>query len=500
MNIKFIAFVAALQWLGTDLSAQKNADINWVGGFEEYPHVAGYANYVIRFQAGGISVDTLNFDINIESTVASISDSSGQLLFFTNGCVVADAQGNVLDGGTGLNPGTLHDLVCDKTGYIVPKGAMILPAPGDSSLFYLFHLGAEHINGNTFTCGPLYFTLVNYDASNGTGSVMSKNNILLTGSLEPFTAVRHGNGRDWWILQPEWGTDNIHTFLLSPTGLAGPFSAETGASLDGKRIGATAISPDGSRFARFHADRGATVLDFDRCSGAFSASRFIPAPFPLLWGGGVAFSPNSRLLYATSQSTLYEVDLTSSNPVWDTVFYVFDNYTWGTTLHHLQYGPDGKLYFNTHSRANYLSALEFPTPSGASIFHFKSLPLGVKNARTLPNFPNFRLYDLPGSTCDTLGIDSPPMVSTHLLSEVSAPRVFPNPATGTITIVSEDARIVPRRIRFFNLQGYLLLDRELPAHMHTSDFDISVLLSGTYVIVIDCEDHRLFLQRLVIIR
>ena len=46
--------------------------------------------------------------------------------------------------------------------------------------------------------------------------------------------------------------------------------------------------------------------------------------------------------------------------------------------------------------------------------------------RTLPNFPNFRLYDLQGSICDTLGIDG----STYA-GQAPAPvpdmQISPNP-------------------------------------------------------------------------
>jgi len=134
-HILLIFFLPALLW------SQTYPDARWVGGFEENPGVPGYANYMIRFTPIGPQVDTVDWGMKFESTVASFTDSTGKLLFFTNGCSVADGQGKVLADGDGLNPGELHDQVCDKVGYIAPKGAMVLPSPGHPGLYYLFHLG-----------------------------------------------------------------------------------------------------------------------------------------------------------------------------------------------------------------------------------------------------------------------------------------------------------------------------------------------------------------------
>ncbi len=498
MKIRIITTIAFFQCFCSLLSAQKLADANWVGGFEEYPQVAGYANYIIRFQPSGVVVDTLNLGIKIESTTASISDSSGQLLFFTNGCVVADANGQILNNGEGVNPGPMHDWVCDKTGYIVQKGAMILPVPDSPNLFYLFHLGAEYETPTALNLGPFYYTVID----GTTNSIASKNNVLLSGKLEPFSVVRHGNGRDWWILMPEWGTDKIHIFLFGSGGISDSGIQETGVVMDGKRVGATTFSLDGSRYARFHADQGVFMADFDRCSGLLGNFKVFPTPFPLLLGGGVAFSPNSQKIYAASQSAFYEIDLVSTLPAWDTLFYLYDNYTWGTTLHQMQYGPDSKLYLNTHSRADYLNALTFSTNGAIPSFQFKSLPLRVKNARSLPHFPNFRLYDLPNSPCDTLGINTPVSASEPVEKELKGLSLYPNPATNQVSLVIDPSWTSSGEVQYqiINAFGSLLRRGEVPKGSDSQQVGLNGLPSGVYFFQVTKEGKTLGTAKLVILQ
>jgi len=495
MKNSIAALAALLHCFCAPIGAQKNADTNWVGGFKEYPQMAGYSNYVVRFQPEGVSVDTLDLGLQIESTSASISDSSGQLLFFSNGCSIADANGQIFDNGDGLNPGPMHDWVCGKAGYVVQKGALILPLPEATDRYYLFHLGAAYETPTVLSLGPLYYTIVD----GASKKVLSKNNVLLEGKLEPFSVVRHGNGRDWWVLVPEWGTGKVITFLFGADGIAATGAQETGIPIGGKRVGATAFSTSGDKYARYHADRGVFIADFDRCSGLLEGGRMVPVPFPLLLGGGVAFSPNGQKLYVTSQSVVYEIDADTPKPSWDTLLYLFDNYNWGTTLHHMQYGPNGILYINTHSRADYLNAISF---NGAvPFFKFKSLNLGVKNARTLPHFPNFRLYDLPDSPCDTLGINTP--VSTAEPIAAAKPErlvLFPNPASDQLQIGIPESWSGPLQVMVLNTAGQVLLTENKEAANGSVSLNLRPLPAGMYVCRVMTEGRIPLAKMFAIIR
>jgi hypothetical protein len=92
-------------------------------------------------------------------------------------------------------------------------------------------------------------------------------------------------------------------------------------------------------------------------------------------------------------------------------------------------------------------------------FEQRGLSLPVYNIRSLPNYPNYRLYDLSGSNCDSLGIDAP-MVGTTTGDPLSGVSVFPNPFSDQIrVVVGPDLR--SSAFSLFNPVGRLVLGANL---------------------------------------
>src|SRR5512138_1355794 len=60
---------------------------------------------LIDFSSGAAIASTINRPMSFTATNASICDSSGQLLFYTNGVYVANKNHDTLLNGSGLNPG-----------------------------------------------------------------------------------------------------------------------------------------------------------------------------------------------------------------------------------------------------------------------------------------------------------------------------------------------------------------------------------------------------------
>lgn len=470
------------------LSAQDLGRL-WLAGYDEFPGVPGYGHAQIRVLDDTVLVEPAALAFNFESTLAVATDPAGDLLFYTNGCAVSDRLHQVMPGGAGLNPGDIADRVCPQKGYIVPQGAMTLPAPGHAGRHLLLHLGTSYDPVRKLRLGPLYYTEVDMGLRNGLGDVVSKNNVLLAGDLGTFTAVRHGNGRDWWVLAPEFGGKVWHAFLLGPDGFSA-LPAQT-VPLPGpaceKHIG-TAASLQGDRVAHW-GDCKVTVLDFDRCSGILGNVLQLPAPTHWIPGGGVAFSPSGRYLYATSQNVLFRADLypgTPAAPKLDTVRFSYDPLKKstlvvpGNTFHVLVNGPDGRIYGNTPSRAGHLHVLhhaDSDTIGAALDFRARGLPLPVANVRTLPHLPHYRLTSLPGSPCDTLGIVG--------VAEARPPdpefRVSPNPARQSLLVECLDCPDgAPLRAALHNIQGSLVRTAEHPGP--ALRLDVRDLPPGVYAL------------------
>lgn len=451
----------------------------WVAGAHDFTDsIPGYGNILLRFANGDVQVDSTDLHMNFESTSAAITDEQGQLAFYTNGCSVANAAGDTLLDGTGLNPGEIAETSCPQIGYLCPKGAMILPWPGDPDRYCLVHLGARYEPSRKLTFGPLYYSVVDMSAQSGGGAVTSKNNFLLDGDLEAFTAVRHGNGRDWWIVIPEYATSRYHLFLLSPQGISMLPVQSIGANLSCKRIGSTAFAPNGLRYGR-QQNCKTVVLDFDRCTGVFSGPLLLSTPSYSFGGGGIGFSPDGRRLFTTNHVTILTADLMQMTPVFDTLVHTYDYPKWGVNLGLMQQTENNELIISNMARRNYLGRVVMPTPDGATaIYEYQGLPLPVYTMRTTPNEPNRRLGDWSGSLCDTLGINP-----TTEVSLAARPIIVlePNPAHDRFVLHDYSATLpAERQLLLFSGTGALLLQQVVPGGSADAVISISHLKPGLY--------------------
>ena len=91
--------------------------------------------------SGPIPVGSSNAAINSNESTASVSDpSTGQLLFYTDGLKVWDANNDVMPNGSNLLGGFFNSCT---------QGALIVPFPEDNQRYYLFtleELEAQSIN------------------------------------------------------------------------------------------------------------------------------------------------------------------------------------------------------------------------------------------------------------------------------------------------------------------------------------------------------------------
>ena len=469
----------------------------WAAGAHDFPDsIPGYNNVLLRFEGGGIQVASTDLRMNFESTSAAITDAQGQLAFYTNGCSVANAAGDTLFNGTGLNPGEIAEMSCPQTGYLCPKGAMILPWPGVPNRYYLIHLGARYEASRKLTFGPLYYSVVDMNAQGGAGAVVSKNNLLLDGDLEPFTAVRHGNGRDWWIVIPGYATNNYYLFLLSPQGIMAQLVQSIGPALSCKRMGSTAFSTNGLRFGR-QQNCQTVVLDFDRCTGVFSSPITLSTPAYSFGGGGIGFSRDGNRLFTTNQVTVLTADLTQGNPVFDTLVHTYDHPKWGPTMSLIQQTSDNELLISSMARQNYMGRIVMPTPDGSTaIYEYKGVMLPEFTMRTTPNEPNRRLGDWSGSPCDSLGVNPTTEVSPAAKPVVA---LEPNPAHDRFVVHDYSQQIqVKRELRLFSGTGALLLQQIVPAGQVVTGVSITDFPLGLYFWELRWPDGNRVAGRLVV--
>ncbi|MEZ5045908.1 MAG: T9SS type A sorting domain-containing protein [Chitinophagaceae bacterium] len=473
--------------------AQKEGD-NWVSG-------AG-VTYLTTFQKdtaiNTIYIDTviLPYYLGMGHGNSCISDSMGNLLFYSNGMRVFRRDYTLMEGGVQLAPDYYFLKQDGWSGY--SQSSLILPV--GKGIYYLFtptcsdyraKIWDSTSSGDDLFFDLFWYHIIDMNANAGMGKVVqSKIPLIENGYLgkPEMMAVRHANGRDWWLLKGRYnkGTDNVigyHTYLVSANGVTEygiQYFPRIAQDYDWDLDGQCVFSPDGSMFATVTGHRGTiNLFDFDRCSGILSNQRAIHVPrlpvdsVDLEWRTtvGIAFSPNQKYIYVNGYTNImqYELGESDSSKAW---YWVNENNQQGANFSNCYVGPNGKLYMgNWHGVGTTWCVINEPNKKGiACNYGNHSFQFPYFGATTPPCMPNFRLGALAGSACDTLHAVEPPSNLAFM--------VYPNPASTTITIQYSNASNTI--FALYDMAGRALFRTELPATQNKVSIDVRSLASGLY--------------------
>ena len=406
----------------------------------------------LNFNSGSLVIDTVARDMNINCTNGVISDKQGNLLFYSNGVYVANKNNDTMLNGSGLNPAifTTNHI---QYGLTIEQANLIIPFPDDSTKYYLFHETIDDFF-NTKSSFYLYYSIIDMTLDNGLGGVIQKNTILLNDTLVRgrITACKHANGRDWWLIVPEYITGNVFKFLITPTGIDGPYLQNL-QTIRYNSNGQAVFSRQGNKFAYYDSFKDLDIFDFDRCTGNFSNQIHVIIN-DSAYAGGVAFSENGRFLYVSSIRYIYQFDMNATDialsqitvAIWDTVY--SPSPPSATVFYLAALAPDNKIYINSSNSTNTLHVINFPDSFGVACDVCQNcVQLTSFNGFTIPNHPNYFLGAEAGSVCDTLhiGIDDVPDVE-------SAFNLFPNPTT-RLLYVTQKVNATIRNLEVFNTLG-----------------------------------------------
>lgn len=401
------------------LSAQDKNDFVWLLGTPASgnpdPYYAG--NY-IDFINGNPSYTPI--DLPLDMWYPNImSDESGSLSFYNNGCEVRNAEHQLIENGDEINEGFIHETYCHypnhPVGYPSYQGHLTLPYPGHEGEYFLFHTWVDE----EYLARKLLYTHIDMNANGGKGEVLEKNQLLWQDTFSlALTATRHANGRDWWVVSARDTSSVYYLYLLDPAGIHGPMIQQPDEGwIQGHAITLSNIfSPDGSKFVRVGADTPAAfrMYDFDRCAGILSNPTIVQIPDSVAFPTWTCFSPNSRFLYVQNWAErLYQYDTWASDISASVQLVgVYDGFLGRhdlpTSFNSMMVGPDQRIYMSCANGTNYLHTIHRPDEPGlACDFRQHDVVLPAHFPFYLPNMPFYRLYYVPGSPCDTLGVQAP---------------------------------------------------------------------------------------------
>jgi hypothetical protein len=102
---------------------------------------------------------------------------SGDLLFYSNGCVVFDASHNLMLNGDKINPGLYRDYYCDETfsqWYPIQGTLLSMEDAYHPNKYYFLHTPLQWPElGNPF-CDRLMFSYIDMNKNGDLGEVVKK--------------------------------------------------------------------------------------------------------------------------------------------------------------------------------------------------------------------------------------------------------------------------------------------------------------------------------------
>jgi len=465
--------------------------------------VFGNGNH-LEFTTAGPEVRTAIVGYSAFEAATAISDLEGELVLFTNNIQFWGSDLNIIAGTESLNPGPSGFNGSTRT-----NACIALPWPGDSSdnLFVVIYTNE--------LSGKVHYSLFDKTLNGGkTGLVSGMVNLSVWKNevAESVTAIRHGNGRDWWVIARTYGnkSDSILVALLDPAGIT--YHSDFSIGFEAARSGEMSPTPMGDQLAiSFSADGGSKlfgVFEFNRCDGSV---QIIDTLFPSVNGGfyGVTYSSDGRSIYvnSTSRHKMYKLQL-SAGVLKDSLFYTFPGEDFFLNQGgQLQLAPDGKIYqVNTKLSSSgglpvypdFLAVINEPNRSVLNCafdtfgIYLGGLPtIGVYS---LPNFANYDLGPLVGSPCDTLSPqDTTQTGLQHLPLETLSWSINPTISSGSYTVTDGSASW---------LVVHDLYGREVLRQWHEgrSTFDLAAQPAGVYLVYLRAADGTQTLPRKIVLQ
>ncbi|MEP7169014.1 MAG: T9SS type A sorting domain-containing protein [Bacteroidota bacterium] len=430
------------------LLAQHEAD-NWYFGY----------NAGISFSSGS-PVALMNGALTSDEGCSSISDSAGNLLFYTNGEKVWDRNHQLMPNGTGLYGQNSSTQSC-----------LIVKRPGWTGRYFIFttDIFFAFLPDNGFC-----YSEVDMSLNGGFGDIIStsKNINLIPDSVtEKLCGVRSANGIDVWVLVHTLNTNSFFAYLVTPSGVAiSPIISNVGTFIGVfGHGGQMKFSLSGNRLALANDTNSFELLDFDDLTGIVSNPLVLTdSDYHLAYG--VEFSPDDSRLYVSNfdvlNDSIYQYNLFAGS---DSLI-IASKLSLGSInapnyIGQLQLAPDGKIYIV--KSLSKLSIINNPNNLGLScnlVINGVTIISPGENTDGLPNFVSSYLV--------STGINE--------IKDENEFAIFYNAISNSLTYSFTKGKSGSLSLELFDITGRSVLHKELVYENNSGMITLPKLNQGIY--------------------
>ncbi|MFT5823210.1 MAG: hypothetical protein ACI8ZM_004470 [Crocinitomix sp.] len=245
---------------------------------------------------------TSGFAITTLEGCASVSDSNGDLLLYTDGSTIWNAVhtpiATALDGNSSST-----------------QSAIIVPNPGNNQEYYVFTADGASGTNNHFNGGLVD---VNANTFVPLANLMTLPSTAGFSPVEKVTAIQHANCKDFWVMtlvqKGSIGTSNgagfLRLFLVTASGVQ--HISDTSLNVNTTDYGYMKGSSNGARIGIANLlDNEVYVFPFDNAAGTVQVGGLQTINAGTSNNYGLEFSPDSNLLYFSEYSTgnIFQVEL-----------------------------------------------------------------------------------------------------------------------------------------------------------------------------------------------
>lgn len=339
---------------------------------------------------------------------ASVSDTSGNLLFYTEGMNVYDKAGTLMPSGVSI---------VAFPPLSTAQGAAIVPMIGNANKYYVFSL--QEAGGR----GYLAYSVIDMTLNSGLGDVeATARGIMIDSGFSEQMTVVSGNSNNIWVMVHKTPTKKFYAYSVTSSGLSSaPVISTTGTLVSPIAYSSGVMKVAHGRNKIVTACiYGLELYDFNATTGVVSNCQVINDKQTY----GAEFSPDDTKLYIQqlqSTSGTYQLNVSLSTTADIIASKTLLHSSYGQT--DLKLGPDGKIYLDSDYYSASIACITAPNITGTGcnfVGNYMSLAAGTK---TFVGFPSEYIRYVPVTTA-VQGVKMPDAVI----------KAIPNPSRGAFTV------------------------------------------------------------------